>query len=143
LDEKLIVAGMNPPQYIQKLARQYPNIDIVANPDDKKMFELIREAQVNILVTFQATGLKLKLLNTLYKGRFCLVNSKMLNGTGLDELCVIGENSSELKSRVIEILQQEFQDSEIIKRKAILNERYSNDKNAVKLINLVFENEDI
>ncbi len=91
------VAGMNPPEYIQKLASENPNVEIIANPDDDKMFDLIRNAHVNILVTFQATGLKLKLLNTLYKGRFCLVNDKMLNGTGLDELCETA--NTQLKSK--------------------------------------------
>jgi hypothetical protein len=138
VEEKLIVAGMNPPAYIQKLASAHPNVEIIANPDDKKMFELIREAHINILVTFQATGLKLKLLNTLYKGRFCLVNSKMLNGTGLDELCIIGETAEELKAQVKEVLKKEFQETEIKKRKTILDERYSNDKNADRLIELVF-----
>lgn len=138
IDEKLIVAGMNPPDYIQKLAAEHSNIEIIANPDDDEMFKLIKEAQVNILVTFQATGLKLKLLNTLYNGRFCLVNSKMLNGTGLDELCYVGDTAGELKQNLQGIFKKDFQESEIAIRKEVLTERYSNDKNADRLIQLVF-----
>ena len=66
----LVIAGMNPPAYIRQLADKHSNITVIPNPDDSEMFELIRDAHVNILVTFQATGLKLKLLNTLYQGRF-------------------------------------------------------------------------
>ena len=102
LDSKLIIAGMNPPENIKKLGRKYNNIEVVSNPDDEKMFDLIKNAHINLLVTFQATGLKLKLLNTLYNGRFCLVNDKMLNGTRLDDLCVIGNNASELKQKISE-----------------------------------------
>ncbi|MDB4303891.1 hypothetical protein N9934_03775 [Desulfosarcina sp.] len=138
IDEKLIVAGMNPPDYIQKLASEHSNVEIIANPDDEEMFKLIKEAQVNILVTFQATGLKLKLLNTLYKGRFCLVNGKMLNGTGLDELCTVGDTAEELKQNLQAIFEKDFEQSEIIKRKELLADRYSNDKNADYLIQLVF-----
>jgi predicted nucleic acid-binding protein len=139
LNKKLVVAGMNPPDHIQKLASEYPNIEIVANPDDEQMFKLIKEAQVNILVTFQATGLKLKLLNTLFKGRFCLVNSKMLNGTGLDKLCLVGDTTGELKQLLNNAFKTEFLETEVAERKEILAERYSNDKNADRLIQLVFD----
>ena len=138
LDIPLLVAGMNPPEHIQKLAASASNVDIIANPDDDKMFDLIRHAHVNILVTFQATGLKLKLLNTLYRGRFCLVNDKMLNGTGLDTLCDIGNDAYELKERLKEIFKRKFEKNEIVRRKEIMLGRYSNDKNADKLISLVF-----
>ncbi len=138
LEEKLVVAGMNPPEYIQKLAEENSNVEIVANPDDEHMFRLIKEAHVNILVTFQATGLKLKLLNTLYKGRFCLVNSKMLNGTGLDELCYVGDTTGELKQKLTKIFETDFLESEVAIREKILSESYSNDKNAKRLIQLVF-----
>jgi len=138
ISEKLVVAGMNPPDHIQRLASEHPNVEIVANPDDEQMFRLIKEAHVNILVTFQATGLKLKLLNTLYKGRFCLVNNKMLNGTGLDKLCYVGDTAGELKQNLQAIFKIDFQNSEINIRKKVLAERYSNDKNAERLIQLVF-----
>jgi hypothetical protein len=140
MDEKLVVAGMNPPEHIQKLAAEYRNVEIVANPDDEHMFRLIKEAQVNILVTFQATGLKLKLLNTLFKGRFCLVNSKMLNGTGLDKLCLVGDTAGELKQLLNNAFESDFLEKEVAERKEILAERYSNDKNADRLIQLVFNN---
>lgn len=138
LNIPLIVAGMNPPEYINKLAEQYDHISIVANPDDNAMFELIRNAHANILVTFQATGLKLKLLNTLYKGRFCLVNDKMLNGTGLDDLCVIANSSKEFKLKLKSLFKKEFTAPEIEQRESILKTRYSNQQNADSLIALVF-----
>ncbi len=137
-DIKLKVAGMNPPEYIRKLASEYPNVEIIANPDDKKMFDLIKNAQVNILVTFQATGLKLKLLNTLYNGRYCLVNDKMLNGTGLEELCEIGNTPEELRKKLPELFKVEFDKNQIDLRNNILNLNFSNSKNAEKLIELVY-----
>ncbi|MFO8129384.1 MAG: glycosyltransferase family 1 protein [Bacteroidales bacterium] len=138
LDYPLIIAGMNPPELIRKLAERYDHVEIIANPDDEKMFSLIQNAQVNILVTFQATGLKLKLLNTLYRGRFCLVNQKMLNGTRLDDLCLIGDTAGELRSVLPGLFSKEFSASEIERRRKVLMERYSNESNAEKLIDLVF-----
>ncbi|MCB0821050.1 MAG: glycosyltransferase family 1 protein [Bacteroidales bacterium] len=135
---QLVVAGMNPPEYIRKLAAELQNIKLVANPPDDEMFRLIREAQVNILVTFQATGLKLKLLNTLYSGRFCLVNQPMLNGTGLDTLCHIGNSPESLSEQLDRLFNISFEKSEIDKREKLLFERFSNEKNADRLISLVF-----
>lgn len=143
LDIPLVVAGMNPPDHILKLAEQNKQVKIIANPDDEKMFDLIRNAHVNILVTFQATGLKLKLLNTLYKGRFCLVNEKMLNGTGLDDLCVIANSSKEFKQKLRSIFKKDFTSPEIELREKVLKERYSNERNAELLTNLVFNYTDL
>ena len=139
----LVVAGMNPPDYVLKLAAQYEHVEIVANPEDSKMFELIRNAHINILVTFQATGLKLKLLNTLYRGKFCLVNDKMLNGTGLEELCVIANSSREFKQKLRALFNKDFGTNEIRKRAQVLEHRYSNDNNADQLIRLVFGLKDL
>jgi len=138
LNIPLVVAGMKPPQYIQKLSSEYPNVKIIANPDDEQMFDLIRNAHVNILVTSQTTGLKLKLLNTLYKGRYCLVNDKMLNGTYLDNLCEIGNTPVELKEKLKTLFEQNFEEDRISLREKTLNKYYSNETNAEKLIHLVF-----
>ncbi len=135
----LIIAGMNPPEHIKKLVAAHENIKLISNPEDKEMFSLIRNAQVNILVTFQATGLKLKLLNVLYQGRFCLVNDKMLNGTGLDDLCIIANDPASLKHELQRLFDIVFTGEEISRREKVLTELYSNTNNADKLVELVWE----
>ncbi len=132
LDFPLIIAGMKPREKFVRLAESRPNIMVVANPDDEKMFDLIRNAQVNILVTFQATGLKLKLLNTLYNGRFCLVNEPMIVGTSLDSLCETGNTSQELRSKLKELFSKEFTLDEVSKRSDFLKVRYDNLVNGQK-----------
>jgi hypothetical protein len=137
---KLVIAGLDPPDHLIKLIQSHPNIQLVVNPDDEIMFSLIRNAQVNILITFQATGLKLKLLNTLFKGRFCLVNPAMVQGTGLESLCESGNSPNELKDKLNQLFEKEFDIAEVIKRKEILLRHYSNTRNAEQLIRLVFLN---
>lgn len=139
LDMQLIISGMKPRDKFKKLAESYQNVMIVANPDDDKMFDLIRNAQVNILVTFQATGLKLKLLNTLYNGRFCLVNDAMLKGTSLDTLCKTGNTTEELRTRLNDLFREEFTDEEANRRSVYLKERYDNLENGRKMIRLVYK----
>lgn len=135
---RLIIAGMNPPRRIIQLAARYKNISVVANPDDEKLFSLIRNAHVNILVTFQATGLKLKLLNTLYNGRHCLVNPPMLNGTGLEGLCHIANNAEGLLRKLDELKNKPFSNADAEARRQILGSAYSNAVNADRVIGIIF-----
>lgn len=138
LNYKLIIAGLDPPVHLIKLIDEHPNVELVANPDDETMFGLIRNAQANVLVTFQATGLKLKLLNTLYQGRFCIVNPEMVVGTGLDSLCEIARGEGELREKINQVFTREFDLHEIVERRKLLEENYSNVANAKKLKELVF-----
>lgn len=135
----LIIAGMKPREKFRRMTELYPNVMLVANPDDEKMFDLIRNAHVNILVTFQATGLKLKLLNTLYNGRFCLVNEAMIKGTSLDSLCVSGNTAAELKDRLEVLFDQDFTLDEAATRGDELKKLYDNTENGLKLIDLVYK----
>ncbi|MFZ4399989.1 MAG: glycosyltransferase family 1 protein [Bacteroidales bacterium] len=138
LNIPLKIAGLHPDKSLQKLSDNFNNVELIANPDEETMMQLVQNAQINILVTFQATGLKLKLLNTLYNGRFCLVNNKMLAGTGLDSLCEIADTSEKLKEKILQLYVDEFDKNDIVKRETILYENYSNEINAKKIINLIF-----
>lgn len=137
-DYPFIIAGMNPPRRILEMAGNSPNIRVIANPDDETLFSLIRDAQINILITFQATGLKLKLLNTLYNGRHCLVNSPMLAGTGLENLCTVADNEKEIAAMVGKLLHAPLDENIRALRAKVLDEHFSNIVNAEKLITLVF-----
>jgi len=55
-----------------------------------------------------------------------------------DQRQKIGNTLGELVEKLNELFSKEFRESEITKRKKILEERYSNDKNAQQLIELVF-----
>lgn len=138
-DLPLVIAGMNPREKFIKLAESRPNIKVVANPDDEKMFDLIRNAQVNVLVTFQATGLKLKLLNTLYNGRFCLVNQPMIKGTSLDSLCETADTAEEIRKKLKELFNKEFTADEAKRRSDFLKVRYDNMVNGRKMAGLIYK----
>ncbi len=94
------------------------------------MEALIRETQINVLITFQSTGLKLKLLNPLYNGRWMLVNREMLAGTGLESLCEIAVNADELKQKTNSLFTTEFDQNQLLARQVILHQRFSYEENA-------------
>jgi hypothetical protein len=131
------IAGKNPPVMIEKLVKKFENICLIKNPMDSELTELIRNAQINVLPTFQNTGIKLKLLAALFNGRHCLVNKKMIENTMLDELCVVADTPEEFIMNINRLFQQPFENNMILTRKEILKKFYLNDNNAKKLLNLL------
>ncbi len=134
---ELIVAGLDPPRWLKKLAKNRKNIRIIENPSDQAMLQLIQHAHVNIMVTFQATGLKLKLLNALYNGRFCLVNPAMTTGTTLGGLCMMASTADDFKKAIPPIFEAVFSESMISERKFTLLENYSDLKNCKRLVDIL------
>lgn len=134
----LIIAGKNPANHIKKLVSKFSHISVVENPTEEAMTALIQKAHINLMITFQATGLKLKLINSLFQGRFCLVNSRMLAGTKLESLCIISDTPSQLIAAIEKFSIIEFTKSDLSVRIKTLDALYSNDKNADKLLKLIF-----
>ncbi len=133
-----IIAGKEPTALLKKQVEKYSNVSLFDSPDDATMNHLIQNAHVNMLVTFQGTGLKLKLLNTLFKGRFNLVNQTMLNGSGLEKACIVANTKETQLSELIKLFEKSFTDQDIRDRKKHLNSYYSNIHNAEKLIHLIY-----
>jgi len=136
LELPLIIAGKNPPQHLIERISKSPNATLVANPGHDEMQRLIEQAQINLLITFQPTGLKLKLLNALYNGRFCVANKEMLYGSGLEALVELANNDKEFIARVKELKNREFNAEEIESRRHFLQNIYSTKER----INLMISN---
>lgn len=137
LEYPLIVAGKNPSAELARLIDKTPNVNLIANPDQATMEKLIREAHLHVLYTFQPTGLKLKLLNTLFQGRHCLVNKHMLAGTGLHSLCHIADTPDNFRSVVLELAQKPFSREEIQKRESFFDFHYNDERSAKTLLDLL------
>ncbi|MGB1039937.1 MAG: hypothetical protein ACPGVD_03615 [Flavobacteriales bacterium] len=137
IDVPLIIAGLNPPEYLELEIKSHPHVTLIANPDEEKMNELIENAQVHFLFTHQATGLKLKLLNVLYKGRHCLVNSKMVEGTTLTECCHVEDDKDKQILLIKELISKEFEAEEVTHRTNILKENYSNEVNFNRIMEVL------
>ncbi|MDL2227894.1 glycosyltransferase family 1 protein [Bacteroidales bacterium OttesenSCG-928-K03] len=134
ISHQVIIAGLKPDKSIANNIAKYDNIKLIANPDDKEMRELVENAHINILYTHQATGLKLKLLNVLYQGRFVLVNSKMCVGTDLSDLCVISDKADEMIANINILFENDFTEKDIAKRSTKLDEMFNDERNGLKII---------
>lgn len=98
------------------------------------MDQLIHNAQVCVMITQQPTGLKLKLLNSLYGGRHCLVNSNMVAGTSLGDVCHVADTPTEFLDQLEVLMDRPFTLSDIENRRHSIDECYSNRINAQRLL---------
>ncbi len=136
----LIIAGNKPKRELLQAVESSSNIEIRTGLSVDQIHQLVREAQVNILPTFQATGIKLKLLLALYQGRHCLVNTPMVIDTGLEELCHIADDCADMQSELKKLFKLPLEQKEIDKRKEILTQNgFMNSFNADFLISKIFD----
>lgn len=137
INVKLKIAGMNPPEHLVKIIEDVPNIELIDSPDDQTLFDMIRHAHINILVTEQATGLKLKLLNTLFNGRFCLVNDKMVEGLDVNGLCYVVNDQNAIRFAVDELMPRRFDAHQIERRKKNMKHFYNIEEATDLLLKLI------
>ncbi|MGZ3862069.1 MAG: glycosyltransferase family 1 protein [Bacteroidia bacterium] len=117
ISQKVIIAGLNPSEKIKEWAGPFENINIAANPNEEEMQSLLENAHVHCLYTHQATGLKLKLLNVLYSGRFCICNGNMLEGTGLESAVLVKNTPEEIIQEIQQCFSSDFTADQISERK--------------------------
>lgn len=136
-DKKIIIAGADPHKEIYRATADIPGIRISANPSELEMNELIKKAHIILIPTFQSTGLKLKLLSSLFAGRFCLTNSYMIENTGLEGLCSVKDTAEKILDEINNLFLREIDEHIIEKRREILLKLYSNQNNIEKLTRLI------
>lgn len=136
---KLVIAGNKPKPELINAAKNCSNVEIKFGISNEDIVELVKNAQINILPTFQSTGIKLKLLLALYCGRHCIVNTPMVINTGLEDLCIIADTPTALQQKIVETMNLKISKEELLKREEILlNNGFMNHYNAKKLIKMLF-----
>ena len=135
-DKKLIIAGKNPDKRLVAKVKKHANVKLIANPKDRQMNNLLVNAQACVLPTFQATGLKLKLLISLFSSRFVVANNLMVDNTGLETLCEKANTAAEFMAKIDEIATWEFS-SKVKEQRTEKLKAFSNQENAKQLIVLI------
>jgi hypothetical protein len=135
---RLIIAGRKPSEELVRAVNATENVEIKSDLSFMDIQKMVAEAQCNVLPTFQATGIKLKLIASLYCGRTCIVNTPMVINTGLESLCVIADSEDEMKIRISEAMKSKGIDpGERIKRDEVLLKDFSNRAGAKRILNML------
>jgi len=134
----LIIAGMNPSKELKRMVEDSPSINLLSKAGTSEINALIQTAHINILPTFQSTGMKLKLINVLFQGRHCIVNDKMVHNTGLEDMCHIANSPEDMRQMIVGLKNVAFTQDEIETRAAYLGKHYDNHENALRFLGQVF-----
>jgi hypothetical protein len=130
-----VIAGSNPHDDLVRACLKYPHIKLIDDWGHDQVMDAVQQAHVNVLPTFQGTGIKLKLLNALFCGRFCVVNNTMVTHTGLEQACLIAEDSDEMVNYINQCWRQSFTEKHVEERVRILEHSlFDNRKNAIETI---------
>ena len=141
-DAPFVIAGSHPGEALLRAASAVANVRVVADPTDEAMSRLLSEARVNLLLTFQSTGVKLKLLNALRQGAYCVANSPMVEGTGLESLCFVADGAESIARSVRRALSRPYTPAFHRRKLALLDALYSNDRNAAIIEAAIREEEE-
>ena len=133
---KYIIAGSSSSTYLK--SKSAHNICIIENPSHEEITDLVANARVVVLPTSQSTGIKLKLIDSLYKGQHVIVNEAMIEGFPLPELTLHANDTEEMKELISANLNNVFTSDDREKRIQKLNLIFDNKVNAAK-INEVIE----
>lgn len=134
---KIIIAGKNPDEALRNCIAKYPHITLIENPTSEALDKLVKNAQTCLAFARNPSGVKLKLINSLFQARFVIANEAALTGSNLSDL-VISCETENLNAAINQIMQQEFTTEIIEKRKKKLLSLYNNLSNAEALIKTIY-----
>jgi len=138
LDMPFIISGKDPSSRLTRLIYQYPHACLIPNPSEEELQDLISKAQVNILPSFNCTGVKLKLLNALFNGRHCIVNQDAVEDTGLESTCHIATGADDVRCLLTKLHTRPFTAEDIMQRKKVLEGLYDQQANLQKLLHSIW-----
>lgn len=136
IEYPLVIAGKSNLKELETLADGQNNIQIVHLSSETILKALFDDAHINICWSFQQTGTKLKVLNSLYQGRHCIINDKVVDEKSVQQLCTQVENSQSLKDAIELLAKLPYQDCSI--RQEVLDAIYNTEINAKKIIDFIF-----
>ncbi len=139
VDTPVIIAGLNPPSFLRDEIAAHKHISLIESPSQEEMNRLIAGAQVHVLYTPQATGLKLKLLNVLFGGRFVVCNPQMIAGARVNANAglIIADEANDYRKAILQYMKKPFT-SALIQERSEMVKHFDNDSNADELISEIF-----
>ncbi len=134
---KIIIAGASPSSALIQAAGALQNVQIIPNPSQPQMQQLIADAHIHLLPTFVNTGIKLKLVNALYSGKHIIVNDAMLNNLPITTMVHLANTGKDWITNINKLWETTFTQQDIAKRKAGLSAFLNNKNSALQLDKLI------
>lgn len=131
VNQKLIIASSNISKSLLQLIDNQENIQFVKLEKNNKILnELFTKAHVNILYSNQESGTKLKVFNSLFKGRFCIINKNIADDKNIQSICVLANSKKEFIKAIENVFEEDFEQNQ--QREEVLS-NYLPSKLAIRL----------
>jgi ribosomal protein L17 len=96
----------------------------------------VKNAHINVLPSFQSTGIKLKLLFALFQGRHCLISPELIVSDDISKTVVVCKSTQEWREKIVSIAKISFDDTHLSNRKEAAKS-FDNSSWANKLIEIL------
>lgn len=135
---KIVIAGKSPSNWLKNEAAIQENTQLIDTPPAIQMDSLIQYAHINLLITFQQTGIKLKLLHALDSGKHIIINSKMDDNGVFAALCHVKNTAEEIAKKIDELMKVDFTEEYAAERHAKFAAQFDNRRSARIIIDEIF-----
>lgn len=132
----LTIASDKATSKIRKNIQNYKNVQIVPIKNQGNLNSLFYNAQANILLSYQKSGTKVKLFNTLFNSRFTIINDNITDDPNLIQFCHLIKSTNDLEKKIIEVANTDYQDYP--DKQIVLENNYSDLAQAKKIVDTIF-----
>lgn len=136
-DFELIIASNSNQKFINKKIGNLKNVRYVPIQNFEHLEQLLMDAQINLVFSFQKSGTKLKLMNSLYNSRFCIINDNIMDDENVTQLCEFANTKAEIMNKIQLLKKRSFTDYE--RRHEVLETQMNDVVNAELLAHKIFE----
>lgn len=134
---KFVIASNSGGEKVEKQIKEANNISFFLAKNHTDMELLFEKAHLHVLYSFQQSGTKLKVINALFNGRHCLINSVMVDDKRITELCTVSDDRIVYKQKIIESMEAPFLSNN--NRTVVLENVLNDVENAKKMKKIMFE----
>ncbi len=130
-DMDLVIASGGSEKLVKRLIGKAGNISfkLISNFDDLQ--RLLVDAHVNVVLSYQKSGTKLKLMASLFNSRHCIINDNIIDDPAVSALCEMANSDEDIAAAIKRLKNLPYRDFE--QRREVL-ENHMNDFNNARLI---------
>ena len=133
----LIIASSIANPALQQRCKLSKNVRYEIIRDQSHLNELSEKAHINVMLSFQESGTKLKAVNALFQSRHVIINSNMIDDKNLQSLCVLAEIKADYIEAIERLKLLPYNDRN--NRVRILTDVLDDKKNAKNLVKDIFK----
>jgi hypothetical protein len=132
----IVVAGKKPSKRLVAFCEKM-KVQVISNPSEKQLNTLIQEAHIHLLHTTIPSGIKLKLLACIHSAGHVLVNSKLVQGSGLTQFCTVADEPKEFRLHFLGLKNHKMTKEEFDQRHAYITTHFNTAANCQIILRLM------